>query len=661
MFENFPYTDMHQLNLDWIIKIAKDFLDQYTHIQQLIADGEVSLQNLTESGLEQLQNKADTLEGLLDDWYNTHSADIANALTAALADLAAALTQTIASFDNHADQKAAQTIASIPDDYTTFFNAALKSNSAYVTSSNYTTVLADANNAVANQVYILLGGGINTANIPIHTFTDGGYLFTLKSDAVSVQILRYQANYYVRTAYNTTWNNWQIYDLNNSIMMHDGYITNSNYSSALPDADNADPNRVYMLLGNNIGSLHLPKSDFSTASILITFKTDVLTVQLVLSKHDYYVRIGYSGSWQNWMNYSSLVTANFYVTANNYSTTLADANNAELNMIYMLLGNNIQSANLPITDFPENGLLFTLKADLLTEQVLIHGHEIYMRSGYSGVWNAWKNFSTRRIIFVGENQEFTSLTTALAYAYKHGNCDVYVNSGTYNIFTEMGGASYFDNYTFEDTLTGGGPVVGNNCRYYFSPGAWCVFNYTGSNTNVKKYFSPLNAGDGNFEIHGMLLRALNCRYAMHDEVGRSGINNRNTKMHLFKNCFFYLNNESNSDWNSTYVIGGGLNAHGGEIVSIEECQFDYPVNNKVLVSYHNGVGGSNLPSASKVSIVDSVFSHGGTCRISSYGDNTINTVMFVTGCKLGSAPVNELETPSSTVNTDLYAWNNDIG
>ena len=34
--ENFPYTNFHELNMDWIIKIAKDFLDQYTHIQQII-------------------------------------------------------------------------------------------------------------------------------------------------------------------------------------------------------------------------------------------------------------------------------------------------------------------------------------------------------------------------------------------------------------------------------------------------------------------------------------------------------------------------------------------------------------------------------------------------------------------------------------------------
>lgn len=32
MFENLPYTDMHQLNLDWIIKVIKDFNDKYPDV-----------------------------------------------------------------------------------------------------------------------------------------------------------------------------------------------------------------------------------------------------------------------------------------------------------------------------------------------------------------------------------------------------------------------------------------------------------------------------------------------------------------------------------------------------------------------------------------------------------------------------------------------------
>lgn len=105
--ENFPYSNSHDLNMDWIIKIAKDFLDQYTHIQDTI-----------QTGLDDLDAKATELEGLLQSWYDTHSDDIAEQLAQALADINTTLNQSIATFNARADQKANQTIASIPDDYT---------------------------------------------------------------------------------------------------------------------------------------------------------------------------------------------------------------------------------------------------------------------------------------------------------------------------------------------------------------------------------------------------------------------------------------------------------------------------------------------------------------------------------------------------------------
>lgn len=127
--ENFPYSNFHDLNTDWIVKIAKDFLDQYTHIQEVIANGEQSLQDLTTSGLEQLQDKADALEALLQQWYDTHSQDIANQLADALADLnnwytehqnliSQQLTNAVTSFNSQAEQKAREVIGTIPDDYT---------------------------------------------------------------------------------------------------------------------------------------------------------------------------------------------------------------------------------------------------------------------------------------------------------------------------------------------------------------------------------------------------------------------------------------------------------------------------------------------------------------------------------------------------------------
>lgn len=116
--ENFPYSNFHDLNMDWIIKIAKDFLDQYTNIQ-----------NTIDEGLEGLDSKAQELEALLQQWYDTHSEDIANQLADALNDLNnwyathegyldQYVADSIASFNQQAEQKAQQTIASIPSDYT---------------------------------------------------------------------------------------------------------------------------------------------------------------------------------------------------------------------------------------------------------------------------------------------------------------------------------------------------------------------------------------------------------------------------------------------------------------------------------------------------------------------------------------------------------------
>lgn len=134
--ENFPYTNFHDLNMDWIIKIAKDFLDQYTHIQEIIHAGEESLQELTETGEQSLQDKintgladlqdaADTLQGLLDAWYIEHSEDIADQLRDAIQDLNDWYSSHIDSLetalqtDIHLLGVAAQeVIDSIPDDYT---------------------------------------------------------------------------------------------------------------------------------------------------------------------------------------------------------------------------------------------------------------------------------------------------------------------------------------------------------------------------------------------------------------------------------------------------------------------------------------------------------------------------------------------------------------
>lgn len=118
MFENFPYTDMHQLNLDWIIKIVQDFLEQYTQIQ-----------NTINQGLSDLDAKAAELQQLLDAWYNEHSQDIADQLADALQDLNEwytehldylnqYITDSTNTFTQNVSRIVNETLESLPADYT---------------------------------------------------------------------------------------------------------------------------------------------------------------------------------------------------------------------------------------------------------------------------------------------------------------------------------------------------------------------------------------------------------------------------------------------------------------------------------------------------------------------------------------------------------------
>lgn len=122
-----PYSDFHGMNLDWVIRIAKDFLDQYTHIQEIITQGETDITETAAEKLEELNNEYERLNGLLDQWYTTHSEDIANELLTA-----------IQNFSIAATARAQEAIESIPGDYTDLYNQVMALVDAFPVTENYT-------------------------------------------------------------------------------------------------------------------------------------------------------------------------------------------------------------------------------------------------------------------------------------------------------------------------------------------------------------------------------------------------------------------------------------------------------------------------------------------------------------------------------------------
>ena len=166
----YPYSNFHDLNLDWMIKIAKDFLDQYTHIQETITDGLGEITNTKDDSVAELEQLQTEITAALNGWYDEHSADITTELEDALADLNSwfqahsgylntELATNIAAFNAAADAKAASARASIPDDYTTFFDAAIQFRGPVP--SNYTSL----KEIHAPGIYYI---GANYAIVPLH-------------------------------------------------------------------------------------------------------------------------------------------------------------------------------------------------------------------------------------------------------------------------------------------------------------------------------------------------------------------------------------------------------------------------------------------------------------------------------------------------------------
>ena len=116
--ENFPYANQHDMNMDWVIKTVKDFLDKYTTINEAV-----------ETGKEEIEELYNHLNDLLNQWYETHSEDIANELANAITEIGNTLDTSLdnlnsqlelntTTFNQRAEQKGQDVIDSIPSEYT---------------------------------------------------------------------------------------------------------------------------------------------------------------------------------------------------------------------------------------------------------------------------------------------------------------------------------------------------------------------------------------------------------------------------------------------------------------------------------------------------------------------------------------------------------------
>lgn len=253
----------------------------------------------------------------------------------------------------------------------------------------------------------------------------------------------------------------------------------------------------------------------------------------------------------------------------------------------------------------------------------------------------------REKIYVGADYDYKTVTSAIDYAYTQKDVDVYIMDGTYDIINELG-----------DTIVSriSGITIGNGMRVFASPRANIVANYTGSNGDIKKFFSVFNVGDGDFELNGVNIEASNIRYCVHDDVGDAW----GFRTHKFINCNMYLDNINNPYKDDfSQCIGGGFSR--SLLVEIIGGYYKSETTKANLgaISYHNA---SALNAKSKL-IAKDVYIDGdnGTIGFGYYGDSTAITKCFVSGCSFNSEPYLKAETGESTnVNIEIVKWNNTI-
>jgi len=272
----------------------------------------------------------------------------------------------------------------------------------------------------------------------------------------------------------------------------------------------------------------------------------------------------------------------------------------------------------------------------------------YMRISYAKLNEEFTKFDKKlegAEYRVGSNYPFKKVSDAIKEATNGIDEIVRIFEGTYDLYTELGGSTFFDSY--DHSADGEGLILKNRVKIIGSSGSKITFNYPGDNAEVKQHFSVFNAGLDGFSLENITVECSNCRYVVHDER----YTGNDLYINKYKACHFSIDNTDNP-YGYSQCIGGGLGVTG--LIIIEDCLLETESTGEVL-SYHN----SSSSSAKNKVIVTGCYCVGGTIRFSWYGTSTAKTEIICSNNSIPSAVVVRAENASATTNNiDVKEWNN---
>lgn len=245
--------------------------------------------------------------------------------------------------------------------------------------------------------------------------------------------------------------------------------------------------------------------------------------------------------------------------------------------------------------------------------------------------------------------DFTSFVAAINEATKYMDSVLYVGAGEWDIIDEFGEA--YMNAVSSNNSTWGLELK-NRIHVIGSAKTVIKAHYTGSNTNVKTYFSVFNAGSKGFILENVTIDDDGIRYSVHDDRGGSGPDPYTNK---YINCKMIHKNGMYSD-----CIGGGIGENC--YVEIRGCYFEGDNGSPRLAYYHGNNNSSVTNAQAHIIVCDNYFAQDGTFKLTNYGNSTTVSEAYVSNNSFGSAPeVTDGSSPNPIiVNTKLIQWNNEI-
>ena len=193
--------------------------------------------------------------------------------------------------------------------------------------------------------------------------------------------------------------------------------------------------------------------------------------------------------------------------------------------------------------------------------------------------------NSEKIYYVGPTRENTSFT-ALIKSLKDdwSKKVIYIDSGTYDIFEEIGGKSFID--TIPDTAdwSSVSTIIPPNTKIIGI--GKVIFNFLPTSSDITLFagglLSPINTRGG-VEIENITINATNCRYCIHDEV--SLLTNYDGLSHIYKNVTAnYIKGDLNP-MPSGQAFGCGFNSNNNFL--FENCVFTTTKDNTPAWSIHD--------------------------------------------------------------------------